>query len=106
MIGKVLDIMVLVVFLVIRLQRHAIIAHSIGTVLAEISISTSRNLPVLFSPVFVHGIFRDLLPRSACRGERGYRGASLLGGAILGSSWCRLLFVRDKNELAMSKGIA
>ena len=105
MIGKVFNIMVLVVFPVIRFQRHAIIAHSIGPVLAEISISTSRNLPVLCSPVFVHGIFCNLLPRSAYRGERSYRGASLLGGAILGSSWCRLLFVRDKNELAVSKGI-
>ena len=105
MIGEVFYTMILVVFPVIWLQRHAIIAHSIGPVLAEFSISTSRHLPVLCSPVFVHGIFFDLLPRSAYRGERGYRGVSLLGGAILGSSWRRLLFVRDKNEHAVSKGI-
>lgn len=105
MIGKVFDIMFLVVFPVIRFQRHAIIAHSIGPVLAEVSISTSGNIPVLFSPVLVHGIFFDFLPRSTCRRESSYRCASFLGRAVLGSSWCRPLFVRDKNKLAVSKCI-
>ena len=104
-IGKVFNTMLLVVFPVIRLQRHAIIAHSIGSVLAEISISTSGNIPVPCSPVLVHGIFFDLLPRSACRRGSGYRCASFLGSAVLGSSRRRLRFVRDKNELAVSKGV-
>ncbi len=67
MIGKVFYIMVLMIFPVVWLQRHAIIAHGISPVLAEIRISTSGNFPVLRPPVLIYGIFFDILPRSACR---------------------------------------
>jgi hypothetical protein len=44
-IGEVLDVMILVVLPVIGLQRHAIVAHGIGSMLAKVSISTSGIFP-------------------------------------------------------------
>ena len=46
MIGEVLDAMILVVLPVIGLQRHAIVAHGIGTMFAKVGISSSRNLSI------------------------------------------------------------
>jgi hypothetical protein len=69
-IGKVFYTMILVVFPVIGLQRHAIITHGIGTMLAEVGISTSGDLSIFCSPVLINGLFFDLLPRAACRRGR------------------------------------
>src|SRR5712671_6049724 len=95
--------MVLVVFPVIRLQGHAIIAHSISPVLAEISISTSWNLPVHRPPVIVDGVLFDILPRSAWGRSRASRRESFRGSVVLGSTWSGPLSIRDKNEFTVSK---
>lgn len=102
-IGKVFYIMILVVFAVIRLQRHAIITHSVGPVLAEIRVSTSGNLSVPCSPILIYGTFFDILPRSACQRFRTCRRRSFVGDAILGCAQCRPLSIRDKDEFAVSK---
>jgi len=65
-IREVFYIMILVVFPVIWLQRHAVITHGIGAMLAEVGISTSRDLSIFCPPILINGLFFDLLPRSAC----------------------------------------
>lgn len=88
MIGEVLDAIILVVLAVIGLQRHAIVAHSIGSVLAKVGISTSWYFSIYCSPILIYCVFLDCLPRSA----GGYRcgcflGDALLGDALLRSAW-------------------
>jgi hypothetical protein len=86
MIGKVLDVLVLVEFPVIRLERHAVITHGIGPVLAEVEVPTSRNLPILGSPVLIHGVFFNILPRPACSRGSSLGRESFVRGAFLRSS--------------------
>jgi len=98
-IGEVLDVMILVIFPVMGLQWHAIVAHGIGPVLAEVDISTSVNFSIFCPPILIYGVFLDSLPRSTscCMCEW------FLGDALLRYGRQRLLSIRDKYKFAVPK---
>jgi hypothetical protein len=51
MIRNVFDVVLLVVARVVRLKRHAIVAHSVSAVLTKTRITTAGYGPILRSPI-------------------------------------------------------
>lgn len=58
--GQVLDLPLSLVADIVRLERHAIIAHPLGTMAAHLFISFALDLAILRAPEIVDGILLDL----------------------------------------------
>lgn len=63
---KMLDVVLRMVLRVVRLEGHAVVAHRVRTVLAEMRIAAPWDLPILLSPVSVDGVLLDELPWPVC----------------------------------------
>ena len=72
MVGQVLDTVLRVIGGVVRFQRHAVVAHSVGAMLAEPRVAT-WNLSISSTPVFIDCILFDDFPGSGTCGI-GFRG--------------------------------
>lgn len=67
-VGQVLDAVLGMIGGVVWLQRHAVVAHSVGAMFAQSSMP-ARNLSILGAPVLVDWVlFRDF-PRSSTCGK-------------------------------------
>jgi len=58
-IREILDVVLFVMGSVIWLERHAIVAHAFGPMLAKLVVFVPWNFSILCAPVFVHRIFLD-----------------------------------------------
>lgn len=103
---EMFDVVFGVVGGIVGFEGHAVVAHSVGSVFAELGITTARDLAILRAPVAVDCIFFYVLPWTrggdldAFRlGRRlcvGYNVSGLLRRASGGS-----LLVGDENEISM-----
>lgn len=101
---KVFNVIFGVVRGIVGFEGHAMVAHGVGTVLAELSITTPRYLTILRAPVTVDCIFFDILPWPSS----GNLDACRFRGVGHDLCWClrrtsgRPLLVRNKDEVSMS----
>lgn len=101
---KMFDVMFGVIRGIVGFEGHAMVAHGVGAVLAELSITTPRNLTILGAPVTVDCILFDILPwpssgnLDTCR----FRGIGHDLGWCLRHASGRPLLVRNKDEVSMS----
>jgi len=58
-IREILDVVLFVIGSVMWFKRHAIVAHPLGPVLAELGVFVPRDFSILCAPVFVYRIFLD-----------------------------------------------
>ena len=101
MVGQMLDTVLRVIGGIVWFQRHAVVAHPLGTVFAKPSVAAG-NLPVLSTPVLVHRVFFYDLPRSSTRG-RNFWGmySSRCGWERCVYGW--LWLVRNEYEIAVAR---
>lgn len=59
-----LDILLVMMLGIIRLERHAIIAHGVHAMLAEAGVAGARNFSIKLTVVGIDSILGDKLPRT------------------------------------------
>lgn len=101
---EVFNVMFSVVGGVVGFEGHAMVAHGVGAMLAELGITTPRYLTILGAPVTVDCILFNILPwpssgnLDACR----FRGVGHDLGWCLRCTSRRPLLIRNKDEVSMS----